>query len=126
MISESLGGENFSQGDGVGVLDLLPHVHQHHAFGVHQPEACTDSHMTLTYTQTSLDVGRTVQACHAVLLLFRTMYPPETVRQVVFAVDRLVTGSDVIEVAGFLEAVGGKKGLQGKEAMVAVHLRWDS
>lgn len=61
-----------------------------------------------------------------VYITFLTMYPPETVRQVIFAVDRLVTGSDVTEVAGFLEAVRGKKRLQGKEAMVAVYLRRDS
>lgn len=45
MISKSLGGKDFSEGDGVGVLDLLPHVDQHHALGVHQPEACKHWHM---------------------------------------------------------------------------------
>lgn len=54
------------------------------------------------------------------------MYPPEAVRQVIFAVHCLVTGSDVTEVAGFLKTVGWGKGFQGKEAVVAVYLRWHS
>lgn len=54
------------------------------------------------------------------------MYPPEAVRQVIFAVDCLVTGSDVTEIAGFLKTVGGRKGFQGKEAVVTVNLGWHS
>lgn len=56
-------------------------------------------------------------------ILCLTMYPPEAVRQVIFAVDCLVTGSDVTEVAGFLKTVWWGKGFQGKEAVVTVYLR---
>ena len=38
VVSKGLGGEDLPQGNRVGVLDLLPHVHQHHTLGVHQPE----------------------------------------------------------------------------------------
>lgn len=54
---------------------------------------------------------------------FLTLYPPQTVRQVVLAVHRLVAGGDVAEVAGLLHAVGWREGLKGKQAVVAVHLR---
>lgn len=47
------------------------------------------------------------------------MYPPEAVRQVIFTVDCLVTGSDVTEIAGFLKTAGWW-GFQGKEAVVTV------
>lgn len=53
------------------------------------------------------------------------MYPSQTVGKVIFAVDSLVTGSDVTEVAGLLQAVGRGEGFQGEEAVVAVHLRGD-
>ena len=56
---------------------------------------------------------------------FLTLYPPQTVGQVVLGVDGLVTGSDVTEVAGLLQAVGRGKGLKGEEAVVAVQLRGD-
>lgn len=51
------------------------------------------------------------------------MYPPQAVRQVILAVDGLVAGGDVAEVAGLLHAVGWREGLEGEEAVVAVHLR---
>lgn len=54
------------------------------------------------------------------------MYPPQAVRQVVLAVDGLVAGSDVAEVTGLLQAVGRWDRLQGKQAVVAVHLRWNT
>lgn len=53
-----------------------------------------------------------------------TLYSPQTIRQVVLAVHRLVAGGDVAEVAGLLHAVGWREGLEGKEAVVAVHFRW--
>lgn len=55
---------------------------------------------------------------------FLTMYPPQAVRQIILAVDRFVAGGDVAEVAGLLHAVWWGKRLQGKQAMIAVHLRW--
>lgn len=51
------------------------------------------------------------------------MYPPQAVGQVVLAVDSLVAGGDVAEVAGLLHAVWWWEGLEGEEAVVAVHLR---
>lgn len=53
-----------------------------------------------------------------------TLYPPQAVRQVVLAVHCLVAGGDVAEVAGLLHAVGWREGFKGKQAVVAVHLRW--
>lgn len=53
-----------------------------------------------------------------------TLYPPQAVRQVVLAVHCLVAGGDVAEVAGLLHAVGWREGFEGKQAVVAVHLRW--
>lgn len=47
------------------------------------------------------------------------MYPPEAVRQVIFTIDCLVTGSDVTEIAGFLKTVG-RRWFQGEEAVVTV------
>lgn len=38
VVSEGLCGEDLPQRHRVGVLDLLPHVHQHHALGVNQAE----------------------------------------------------------------------------------------
>lgn len=58
------------------------------------------------------------------VIFVRTLYPPEAVRQVVLAVDCLVAGGDVAEVAGLLHAVGRREGFEGKQAVVAVHLRW--
>lgn len=55
---------------------------------------------------------------------FPTMYPPQAVRQVVLAVDCLVARCDVAEVAGLLHAIWWREGLEGEEAVVAVHLRW--
>lgn len=52
------------------------------------------------------------------------MYPPQAVRQVILAVDRLVARGDVAEVAGLLHAVWWGKGLKRKQAMVAVHFCW--
>ena len=52
------------------------------------------------------------------------MYPPQAVRQIILAVDRLVAGGDVAEVAGLLHAVWWGKRLEGEQAVVAVHLRW--
>lgn len=52
------------------------------------------------------------------------MYPPQAVRQIILAVDRLITGGDVTEVAGLLHAVWRGEGLEGKQAVVAVNLRW--
>lgn len=54
---------------------------------------------------------------------FLTVYPPQAVRQVVLAVDCLVAGGDVAEVAGLLQAVWWGEGLEGEQAVVAVHLR---
>lgn len=53
-----------------------------------------------------------------------TLYPPQAVGQVVLAVHCLVAGGDVAEVAGLLHAVGWREGFEGKQAVVAVHLRW--
>lgn len=50
-----------------------------------------------------------------------TVYPPEAVGQVIFAVHSFVTGSDVTEVACFVEPIEWRQRLQGKEAMIAVH-----
>lgn len=55
---------------------------------------------------------------------FLTMYPPQTVRQVILAVDCFVAGSDVAEIAGLLHAVWRGKGLEGEQTVVAVYLRW--
>lgn len=52
-----------------------------------------------------------------------TMYPPQAVGQVILAVDRLVAGGDVAEVAGLLHVVGWRKRFKWEQAMVAVHLR---
>lgn len=54
---------------------------------------------------------------------FITLYPPQAVWQVILAVDRLVAGGDVAEVAGFLHAVRRGERLEGKQAVVAVHFR---
>ena len=54
------------------------------------------------------------------------MYPPQAVRQVIFAVDCLVAGGDVAEVAGLLHAVWWREGFEGEEAVVAVHLIWNT
>lgn len=51
------------------------------------------------------------------------MYPPQAVRQIILAVDRLITGGDVTEVAGLLHAVWRGEGFEGKQAVVAVNLR---
>lgn len=51
------------------------------------------------------------------------MYPPQTVRQVILAVDGLVAGGDVAEVAGLLYAVWWGEWLKGEQAVVAIHLR---
>ena len=51
------------------------------------------------------------------------MYPPQAVGQVILAVDCLVAGSDVAEVAGLLHAVWWREGLEGEQAVVTVHLR---
>lgn len=40
MVSKCFGGEDLSEGHSIGVLNLLPHVYQHHTLGVDQPEAC--------------------------------------------------------------------------------------
>lgn len=61
--------------------------------------------------------------CAVFLVLFLTVYPPQAVRQIVLAVDRLITGGDVTEVAGLLHAVWWREGLEGKQAVVAVNLR---
>lgn len=61
--------------------------------------------------------------CDAFLRLFLTVYPPQAVRQIILAVDRLITGGDVTEVAGLLHAVWWREGLEGKQAVVAVNLR---
>ncbi|TNN88871.1 hypothetical protein EYF80_000749 [Liparis tanakae] len=45
------------------------------------------------------------------------------VRQVILAVDSLVAGGDVAEVAGLLHAVWWGHGLEREQAVVAVHLR---
>ena len=45
VVSKGLGGEDLPQCDGVGVLDLFPHVNQHHALCVHQTETY-NTHMT--------------------------------------------------------------------------------
>lgn len=55
--------------------------------------------------------------------MFLTMYPPQTVRQVIFAVDRLIAGGDVTEIAGLLHTIRWREGLKGKQAVVTVHLR---
>jgi len=52
-----------------------------------------------------------------------TVYPPQAVRQVILAVDSLVAGGDVAEVAGLLHAVWWGHGLKREQAVVAVHLR---
>lgn len=41
MVSKGLSGEDLPQCYGVRVLDLLPHVHQHHALGVDKAETWT-------------------------------------------------------------------------------------
>lgn len=51
------------------------------------------------------------------------MYPPQAVGQIILAVDCLVAGGDIAEVAGLLHAVWWREGLEGKQAVVAVHLR---
>lgn len=51
------------------------------------------------------------------------MYPPQAVRQVILAVDSLVAGGDVAEVAGLLHAVWWGEGLEGEQAVVTIHLR---
>ena len=38
VVSKSLGGEDLSQCHRVGMLDLFPHVHEHHTLGVEQSE----------------------------------------------------------------------------------------
>lgn len=56
VVSKGLGGEDLPQGNRVGVLDLLPHVHQHHTLGVHQPETWThtqERHLENMTTQES-------------------------------------------------------------------------
>lgn len=40
VVSKCFGGEDLSEGHSIGVLNLLPHVYQHHTLGVDQPEAC--------------------------------------------------------------------------------------
>lgn len=60
----------------------------------------------------------------SLITAFLTVYPPQAVRQVILAVDRLVAGGDVAEIAGLLHAVWWREGLEGEEAVVAVHLRW--
>lgn len=54
---------------------------------------------------------------------FITVYPPQAVRKVILAVDSLVAGGHVAEVAGLLHAVWWRQGLKREEAVVAVHLR---
>lgn len=54
----------------------------------------------------------------------RTVYPPQAVRQVILAVDRLIARGDITEVAGLLHTIWWKEGLKGKQAVVAIHLRW--
>lgn len=56
--------------------------------------------------------------------MFLTMYSPQAVRQVILAVDSLVAGGDVAEVAGLLHAVWWEEGLKGEQAVVAINLRW--
>lgn len=51
-----------------------------------------------------------------------TVYPPQAVRQVILAVDSLVAGGDVAEVAGLLHAVGWRKRFKREQAVVTVHL----
>lgn len=53
------------------------------------------------------------------------MYPPQAIRQVILAVDRLIARGNVTKVAGLLHAIWWREGLKGKQAVVAVHLRWD-
>lgn len=55
--------------------------------------------------------------------MFLTVYPPQAVRQVILAVDRLIARGDVTKVAGLLHTVWWREGLKGKQAVVAVHLR---
>lgn len=46
--------------------------------------------------------------CFFVILfitMFLTMYSPQAVRQVILAVDSLVAGGDIAEIAGLLHAV---------------------
>lgn len=57
------------------------------------------------------------------IIVHLTVYPPQAVRQIVLAVDRLITGGDVTKVAGLLHAVWWREGLEGKQAVVAVDLR---
>lgn len=52
------------------------------------------------------------------------MYSPQAVRQVILAVDGLVAGGDVAEIAGLLHAVWWEEGLEGEQAVVAIHIRW--
>lgn len=58
------------------------------------------------------------------ITVFLTMNPPQAVRQVILAVHRLVTRGDVTKVSSLLHAVWWRKGLKGKQTVVAVHLRW--
>lgn len=51
------------------------------------------------------------------------MYPPQAVRQVILAVDRLIARGNVTKVAGLLHTIWWREGLKGKQAVVAVHLR---
>ena len=61
---------------------------------------------------------------HLLIVTFPTMYPPQAVRQVILAVYSLVAWGDVAKVAGLLHAVWWGEGLEGEQAVVAVHLRW--
>lgn len=71
-----------------------------------------------------IDANLAIWHLHNVFLIFfPTVYPPQAVRQIVLAVDRLITGGDVTEVAGLLHAVWWREGLEGKQAVVAVNLR---
>lgn len=70
----------------------------------------------------------TINGCSNVFMArhYLTMYPPQAVRQIILAVHRLVTGSDVTEVAGFLHSIGRRDGLEWEQAVVAVNFCWNT
>lgn len=74
MVSEGLCGEDLPQRHRVGVLDLLPHVHQHHALGVHQAETWAEKsreeHNTSEMTQRP--AGREIRENNQTLLALQT------------------------------------------------------
>lgn len=71
--------------------------------------------------KTAILFGMSCDICHTFSF---TVYPPQAVRQVILAVDSLVAGGDVAEVAGLLHTVRWWEWFKGEQAVVAVHLTW--